>query len=320
MSRAAQAAGTTTTFSATTMTLLFVDIDGVLNIGIGDKGNAPFSLNTDNIAIAGKKNAKSRCAQLLLGVACVQVDQENTTYGELCKGSPQLADIYVKRLADLIAAAKSQGKLMCVLSSTWRTQNVPGVRVLEQKVSKHLGEPFTFDAETDTQEFRGRGGRLEIIGKFLSDWAATSTENFDNVRALVLEDFHITPLDGWSCHEKDMTCTQDVDKLLRSCLPRKMNAATCLIHTFDQWTTDSGLLLQVGSGLTMKHFQRAMAFLSDNTAGNGKLAIAGVKADGSTHGSDESTESDGSNDGSTHGSIHGSNDGSVERSDESPSP
>jgi len=292
----AKAVGTAT-FPERTMTLLFVDIDGVLNVGVGDKGNAPFSLNTDNIAIAATKPAKSRCAQLLLGVACKQVDHENTTYGELCKGSPQLADIYVKRLAEIIAAAKSQGQLMCVLSSTWRTHNVKGVRVLEQKVSKVLGQRWTFDEETDTQEFRGRGGRLENIGNFLSDWSETTTADFANVRALVLEDFHITPLDGWSCHEKDMTCARDVDAWLRTCLPPKMNAATCLIHTYDEWMTASGLLLQVGSGLTMKHFHKAMAFLN-NTAGNGQLAIAGVKADGSPHGSDESTESDGSNDGS----------------------
>jgi len=309
MSAVAKTAGTALpAFSKKTMTLLFVDIDGVLNIGVGDTGNAPFSLNSDNIAIAGAKPAKSRCAQLLLGVACKQVDHENTTYGELCKGSPQLADIYVKRLADIIAAAKSQGQLMCVLSSTWRTHNVKGVRVLEQKVSKLLGECWKFDEQTDTQEFKGRGGRLENIGNFLSDWSETSTVSFDIVRALVLEDFHITRLDGWSCHERDMTCAEDVDALLRTCLPPKMNAATCLIHTYDEWKTDSGLLLQVGSGLTMKHFDKAMAFLS-NTAGRGNLAIAGVKADGSPHGSDQSTGDSGSNDGSTGDS--GSNDGSL---------
>lgn len=34
-----------------------------------------------------------------------------------------------------------------------------------------------------------------------------------------------------------------------------------IIHTFDRWTTDRGLEVAVGSGLTMKHFCRALQFL-----------------------------------------------------------
>jgi hypothetical protein len=269
------------------MTLLFVDVDGVLNVGIGDRGKAPWTFNRSAIQRAKEmteaERRESTWAQMIMAVASRQVDNENTTYGGLCEGSTaclrgDLADIYIKRLADIIAAARTQGKLICVMSSTWRNRNVPGVHVLEEAVSEHLGETWTFDAKTASKESKANSGRLKGIGNFLTDWVAQSAENLDNVRVLVLEDFHISPLDGWSCGGDRMNSTQDVEAWLRTCLPRDMNAATCVIHTFEEWTTRTGVLVQVGSGLTLNHFCHAMIFLTENILAEERLGIPCAKA------------------------------------------
>jgi len=248
------------------VTLVFVDIDGVLNIGISDPGHGgALSCNTDNISRANKISEetlmKSTSWQRLAAVTRRHAGEGNSTYGDLCKGSAHLADIFVERLAVLVAAAERQGRVICVLSSTWRIKNLKGVRELEEGVSNHMGKPFTFDAKTDAKESGNPSGRLENIGNFLTQWLKTSAGTFESVRALVLEDFHISPLNGWSCHGMSMNSVQDVEAYLYKCLPPLMNVAVRFVHTFDQWTTARGMGIQVGCGLTSKHFDRAMDFL-----------------------------------------------------------
>jgi len=104
---------------------------------------------------------------------------------------------------------------------------------------------------------------LENIGNFLTKWSCSCPERLRDIRVVVLEDFHITPLNGWSCCGERMTSTQDVEKYLRKRLPSHMDAAVRLIHTYDQWTTNSGIHMRVGSGLTLKHFYDAIAFTND---------------------------------------------------------
>jgi len=251
----------------TVLTLLFVDIDGVVNVGIGDKGAGALSCNTENIAYAENmgKDELLRCktAQMLKLVARQTAEQETCTYGQLCKGSKQLAEVYIRRLAEIIAAAKTQGGLICVLASTWRTKNVQGVRVLEEAISRHLKEPFAFDANTGSKECAGPTGRLGNIGKFLTDWAQASAEILEgSVRVLVLEDFHITPLNGWKCNGKSISSTLDVEEYLRQCLPQDLDVSLRHIHPFHQWTDSSNqMVLQVGCGLAKKHFHKALDFL-----------------------------------------------------------
>jgi len=251
------------------VTLVFVDIDGVLNIGISDPGyGGALSCNTENICrlntIREGTRLRSTSWQRLLAVSTRNADDGNSTYGELCKGSPdaELSSIYVERLAALVSAAEMQGRVICVLSSTWRIKNLNGVRVLEEGVSKHMGKPFAFDAKTDAEETGTPSGRLENIGSYLTQWVKTSAKTFDSVRALVLEDFHITPLDGWPCQGMSMTSVQDVEAYLYKCLPPDIDAAVRFVHTFDQWTTNTGMDIRVGAGLTLTHFSTAKDFLN----------------------------------------------------------
>lgn len=271
-------AAATGTGRLASVTFIVVDVDGVINVGISDRGAGALSCSTGNIAAAAamkeEHRMQSQSAQLLLAVSKRQAEQETATYGELCKGSGQLADTYVRRLAEIIAAAKTQGKVICVLSSTWRTRNLAGVRTLQEGISKHLGEPWTFDTQTDSKECGTPSGRLENIGTFLSDWLATSVDTLDSIRVLVLEDFHITPLDGWKCKGKSMSSAQHVEAHLRECLPANMDVSTCLIHTFDSWTNEKGNgTVSVGCGLSLKHFHGAMDFLSCNVDAIEGLAL-----------------------------------------------
>jgi len=249
--------------------LVFVDIDGVLNIGISDPGHgSPLSCNPDNVCKANKIGEATRLRstswQRLLAVSGRHVDTENSTYGDLCEGSGHLANIFVERLAALLAAAETQGEVICVLSSTWRVKNMKGVRQLEEGVSKHMGKQWCFDAMTDAEERGNPSGRLENIGNFLTQWVKTYEGTFDTARALVLEDFHITPLNGWSLRGMSMTCEQDVEAYLYERLPPLVeNVAVRFVHTFDQWTTASGMDIHVGSGLTSKHFRGAMDFVNN---------------------------------------------------------
>lgn len=263
------------------ITLLFVDIDGVLNIGISDNKGA-LSCDEGNIVRAQSmsKKTRSQCssAEMIVSVSGRHVDEENSTYGQLCKGSGQLSDIYVMRLAQVVAAAKTQGRVICVLSSNWRNKNTKGVRILEDALSKHMKERFTFDAKTDSEEIATPGGRLENIGRFLTELCATCVQALNKIRVLVLEDFSITPLNGWPCQGKHMTSAQDVEAYLRKCVRPSIDTAVCLVHTFDQWTTSSGMALSVGSGLTLKHFSRAMAFLNERIESIETVDIPFVRA------------------------------------------
>jgi hypothetical protein len=264
------------------VTLLVVDIDGVLNIGINDGQSAPLSCNERNLSqYAGlSEEAASLCsdasAQLLLAVANRGVDNDDSTYGALCKGprDAELSDVYVRRLAQLIAAAKRRGPSVCVLSSSWRKHNTKGVRVLEQVISAHLNEPFAFHAQTDTREPKSPCGRLENISSFLANWSAWRGSLCDTVRVVVLEDFHIRPLNGWVCGGKAMSCPQDVESHLRQCFPSDMDAEVCLVHTYDHWTTRTGLALRVGCGLTSNHFNKALSFLEAGDEVTDECAIA----------------------------------------------
>jgi len=254
-----------TTVHAVPITLLFVDVDGVLNIGISDPGSSPLSCNEENISRAQTHTMPSSLTQRILSVSSRQVANENTTYGMLCKGSDHLSDVYVGRLALLVAAAKTRGRVICVLSSSWRNYFTRGVRALEEALSKHLRAPFTFDAETDAQELKNPSGRACNIGGFLKKWSASCPDISGTVRVLVIEDFGISPLNGWQCGGKPIKCTDDVEAYWRECLPSNIDARVCLIHTFDEWTSGTGMSLKIGSGLTLDHFQKAIKFLNEGT-------------------------------------------------------
>jgi len=267
-------------------TLIFVDIDGVLNVGIRDGGGkmAPISFSLDNLNKAlgvlqkiqhgGEIDVESaNTVDKLVSVALhslEDVDEESTTYHELLTNSPHapgnldLIYIFVRRLAIMIRVAGP--RRLVVLSSTWRKpQYARKVEQLEKAIAVTLGEPFAFDARTSLKEDRSVAGRLNGIRAFIEDYVAASQNMAGPLRVLVLDDFHNTPLNGWKCNGYPMSSVRDVEAYLEGSIPLYLGGAARLIHTYAEWKTESGRLVQIGSGMTANHFRDGVEFLSSSS-------------------------------------------------------
>jgi hypothetical protein len=251
-------------------TLLFVDVDGVLNVGIGDPGNAPIEFNSTNVERAAamwskRSDLPTEIQTCLERIAATRTRElrfdEDGTY-EKFESSPHnnLSDVLVGRLAKLVIAAGESCTV--VLSSTWRLpRHERRVELLEQAISRHLGRVFTFSARTDVCEDRTPQGRLECIGDFVEQHCRSAEGPAGKLRLLVLEDFHLTPMGSWAHGETRMKKAEDVERYLCSRAPDSVEVSAKLIHTFDEWQTESGLKMNVGCGITQAHFREALTFL-----------------------------------------------------------
>mmetsp|Transcript_122624 Transcript_122624/g.261692 ORF Transcript_122624/g.261692 Transcript_122624/m.261692 type:complete len:321 (-) Transcript_122624:42-1004(-) len=255
----------------TTQTVLFVDIDGVLNVGIRDGPRSPIGFSKRNVDYAlaiqraGKTHRDKESLERLLAVHARPVGHgEDSHYADYVSDtSTECADVFAKRLAMLISAA-GKGRLV-VLSSTWRQPHHHAlVAQLETVISSHLGCRFTFDARTPlTGEDRTAEGRLKVMGDFLAARFRDAGEAVaTKLRVLVLEDFHITPLDGcFACDSVPMDSREAVENYL--CKRALVPAEVRLIHTYDAWHEPNGTNVQIGCGLTDAHFERAASFLAE---------------------------------------------------------
>lgn len=259
-------------------TLIFVDVDGVLNVGIKDDDpkSQALSLSLENLthcyetqhratdpaslAIMDKLLSASRLNLESLG-------EEYATYEELlsCNDALDLDVmlVFVQRLAMIIRAAGP--RRLVVLCSSWRRpQHGEKIQKLEKLISNMLGEPFAFDERTPLKEDQGATGRLRGIHSFIQAHVAargTSQQQVGPLRLLVLEDFHITPFDGWRCDGKIVSSVQDAESYLKSAVPEQVPSRVRIVYPYAEWRTDSGRLVQAGTGLTMKHFRNGMDFL-----------------------------------------------------------
>eukprot|EP00913_Durusdinium_trenchii_P001841 g1707.t1 len=103
-------------------TLIFVDVDGVLNVGIHDEGKAPLLLRDEDVQTAiklakrGYKGPEASCVEKLSTLATSQVGfNENDTYEPwpglapkeklMTRQGAEVADILVERLAKVISLA-----------------------------------------------------------------------------------------------------------------------------------------------------------------------------------------------------------------------
>lgn len=250
-------------------TLIFVDVDGVLNVGIGDPGNAPLELSIQNVSRAltmwDRRQSLSpevrACAERVASVhsrkSCAA---EGGTYAKLISADNSLSEVAVGRLAKLIQAAGE--RCTVVLSSTWRLpKHVHRLKRLEEALSLHLGRPFTFGDRTSLNEDRTADGRLRCIGNYVAKHCARSGPASSNLRVMLLEDFHVRPLGSWKCDGRMMNSPADVEEYLCACVPNSVNISAKLIHTYDEWLTESGLLVQIGCGLSKAHVCEGLNFL-----------------------------------------------------------
>jgi len=269
--------------------LIFVDIDGVLNVGIHDGDQAPLLLNQDNRMYAMNGNhfrcnaAEKQCVQKVLAVMERQLERDSgETFGSLtCGQNKQWSDILVGRLAQIIASAGERRKV--VLASNWRKPKyATRVRRLEMEISRHLGKSFAFDARTRPAEERCAADRLRCIGDYVqshfqSSNAAAAAPREGPLRVLVLDDFFITPLDGWSCDGAEVRSSCDAEVYLQSRVPAAAEVAVRVLHPYAEWESPSRGLswVQVGAGLSARHCSEAASFLGGGAAAGAAGASGG---------------------------------------------
>eukprot|EP00931_Biecheleriopsis_adriatica_P118433 TRINITY_DN93846_c0_g1_i1.p1 TRINITY_DN93846_c0_g1~~TRINITY_DN93846_c0_g1_i1.p1 ORF type:complete len:344 (-),score=50.74 TRINITY_DN93846_c0_g1_i1:54-1085(-) len=256
--------------------LMFVDIDGVLNVGVKDGDSHPLSLSARNLEIAKYfpvlqgEEAKLESAQKGQAAArrlrfvsqcnlAAYGESNETTFEKFLSGDDvDVADEFVHRLASIIKAAGS--KTLVVLTSTWRQPRYADkVRSLEMLLSKHMGKPFEFGARTSLEEVHSAAGRLAGMAQYLRQYCANLSPDCKTLRVLALEDFHITAM-GWQCDGNDIRSVQDAEMYLRKSIPANLKASVKLLHTYAEWSVTDLPLVQVGSGITMQHFCNALEF------------------------------------------------------------
>jgi len=152
-----------------------------------------------------------------------------------------------------------------ILASSWRKpSHAARVQLLEDALSRHLGVPFAFAGRTRLQDDSLAPDRLVAIAhwvQFLCEDRKRLRED-GALRILVLEDFFITPFGKWSCGADHIENVADAEQyILRHGLAERPDMKLKIVHTYDQFTTRDNLLVQVGEGLTMRHFCQAMTFL-----------------------------------------------------------
>jgi hypothetical protein len=250
--------------------LIFVDVDGVLNIGARDAGHPPLVFSDTNMQrsrglLESGVDLGDRLGSVntLIAVCEKEVEfDEKSTYGEFtAEGRSSLCKAFVQRLARIIAAAGDRGKRTVVLSSSWRNpQYEKSVRMLEKEISRALGHTFTFDAKTPLGNDKGLEGRVGTIGEFLDNFRTGSEfATAKRLRLLVLDDFCINKVANVPAVEQRL-CQRLTEGSPAGKAP---DVEACLVHTYDSWTTADGSHIEIGCGITGSHLCRALRFLGE---------------------------------------------------------
>jgi len=266
-------------------TLIFLDVDGVLNVAPKDPGQNPPTFNARNISHALNMcragPTRQLIAEKLLILHDTYRDTDGGTYGQLMSRSDQdVSDVLVGRFVQIVAAAGPRGKV--VLCSSWRKpEHVERVRQLEALVSEHMGCTFAFHDRTATDGEDTCGAqRLVFIGDFVEKYCSANRPS--QVRVVVLEDFLISQVRGWLCGKTEVNSVSDAERYLESrglahapgdehpCAAQNVNAK--VLHTYQEWTAPAcayhskPMQMVVGVGLGVEHVSRALHFLGKPAA------------------------------------------------------
>mmetsp|Transcript_23664 Transcript_23664/g.67957 ORF Transcript_23664/g.67957 Transcript_23664/m.67957 type:complete len:310 (-) Transcript_23664:49-978(-) len=258
------------------LTIVYVDVDGVLNVGIREPGSCPLLLVKDNCDFAvnakddiQKFDEDGQSVERLLAVMSSNPHLlDGDTYSRLiCDSEDHISGVLVERLAEILRSVR--GRRSVVLSSTWRHPRfAQKVARLEQRLSQLLGEDFVFDARTDWAHEASASQRLWGLGKHLTR-TCCRLERVEEVKVVVLDDFNMTPLNGWACRGQAMWSPADIESLLRSCGRRSapgLRVDVKMVHCYAELVSASGLQVQVGSGLSTAAVCEVLNFLAPSTA------------------------------------------------------
>mmetsp|Transcript_119612 Transcript_119612/g.334992 ORF Transcript_119612/g.334992 Transcript_119612/m.334992 type:complete len:289 (-) Transcript_119612:333-1199(-) len=249
-------------------TIIYVDVDGVLNVSIHEPGMSPLLLDEGNCDFAsgvedlGALGQQRESVERLVSVMRHSVGTE--AYRDLaCASDRHCVDTLVARLAEIIRGAGPQR--LVVLASAWRLPKYAMlVKELEANISKQLGERFSFDARTPLADDKTAAQRLRCIGEHLRS-TACGPGRVGALKVVVVDDFGATPLDGWMCQGSRMSSVADVEAYLRDCVrlyaPR-LDVRAKMVHCYAEWATPSGLRVQIGAGLTREAVRETSAFLA----------------------------------------------------------
>lgn len=247
-------------------TLIFLDVDGVLSVGVVDPGEAAYCFSEKNLDRAMALPDDHPLHVRFADVYCHALDhgEECTFEKYIIKDEGKLSDILVRRFAKLMQLAGEHRNLTVVLSSVWRNPDHAGLTAqLEKLLSECLGQPFNFQARTSLGSDTDAASRLRRIGEYVSEHSMKSGRSAaDSLRVLVIDDFHVTPLQGWDCGNHQINSAHDVEEYLRHRAAFPDSVSVKLVHTYDEWQSVQGLQVQVSTGLTKQHFCEASAFVA----------------------------------------------------------
>lgn len=257
---------------AAPQTVIFLDVDGVLNVGIKDDKAAALLFRDKDVRMAqklakkGYRGPEAECVAKLTGLASHPLgDGEQGSYEMLMtQNGAELSDVLVGRFAELVRSAGDGCKV--VLSSSWRRpHHLKRRMMLEETIGRHLDRHFEFTDITSTcREERHAADRLETIGDYLFELRSNVPEG--DFRVLVLEDFFISAMNGWLCGGQEMDCVNAAERYLENRARNgKAGPSTFvkLYHCYDEITTNSGVSMQVGKGFSDEFLTEAKAFIAD---------------------------------------------------------
>lgn len=275
--------------------LIFVDVDGVLNVGIQDGSKAPLLLRDVDVKSAmriaqqfGGRGSASSAMLSSLRLACVFLaeiggGEDGTTFEQFSsKGGDMLSQVLVERLALILSLAGDGENVKVVLSSSWRLdKNKAKRRKLEDALSKVLRRRFEFDLVTAPQAEKTPSDRLACIGDFLEERHRLLPHK--EFQALVLDDFFIQPMAGWSCGGHQINSVADAERYLENRALLGSDGAkpvqAKVIHTYRSIKTEFDVRLNLGCGLTKEHFLDAVSFLGgDAPEAKAKIFLANTRA------------------------------------------
>eukprot|EP00930_Biecheleria_cincta_P025784 TRINITY_DN18295_c0_g1_i2.p1 TRINITY_DN18295_c0_g1~~TRINITY_DN18295_c0_g1_i2.p1 ORF type:complete len:314 (+),score=71.53 TRINITY_DN18295_c0_g1_i2:80-1021(+) len=277
---------------AVQQTVIFLDVDGVLNVGIHDDKAAPLLFRDKDVRMAqklaqkGYRGPEAECGAKLTSLASHPLGHgEQGTYEMLMtQNGAELSDVLVGRFAELVRFAGDNCKI--VLSSSWRRpHHLKRRKMLEETIGRHLDRHFEFTDITPTwREERHPADRLETIGDHLFELCSKGPEA-NELRVLVLEDFFISAMDGWLCGGQEMDSVNAAERYLEN-RARNIKGTTLvkLYHCYDEITTNSGVSMHVGKGFSDKFLTEAKAFIADGALS----ASLAEDSDGSTTASSQS--------------------------------
>mmetsp|Transcript_95484 Transcript_95484/g.275700 ORF Transcript_95484/g.275700 Transcript_95484/m.275700 type:complete len:292 (-) Transcript_95484:110-985(-) len=242
-------------------TLIFVDVDGVLNVGIKTGTSGALFLNDPNIGMARQlsESSDSEAAHERLE----KMSSVAARYAGLaCTGSREVSEVLVRRLVRILRA--SRGRCRVVLSSSWRhPKHTARVKALEGELSDCLARPFVFDDRTALMREAEPADRLRAIGYYVRRWSAMGAPG-RTIHVLILDDLFMTGMDGWMCGGASVNSVKDAEEYVRQCGRQSCDIRAKLVHCYEEWLTpEARIRVEVATGLTAAAVEEAVAFLAE---------------------------------------------------------